>query len=155
MHPTKITCVRTLEIDAGHRVYGHEGKCAHLHGHRYKFEIHAKPKETLDNIGRVVDFGVVKAKVGAWLDLYWDHGMILYEKDPILKLWQGNPPLRKGTDGPLVDHKYYSLPFNPTAENLAHYLLSVAQTLLSDNNIVVDKVVCWETPNCFAVAKRR
>ena len=40
MTPQKppITCTRRIEFDAAHRVMGHEGKCKHLHGHRYALE---------------------------------------------------------------------------------------------------------------------
>ena len=31
-----ITATRYHDICAGHRVYGHEGKCSHFHGHNYR-----------------------------------------------------------------------------------------------------------------------
>ena len=37
-----IRCVRKLKFDAGHRVFGHEGKCNFAHGtneKRYIYEI--------------------------------------------------------------------------------------------------------------------
>jgi 6-pyruvoyltetrahydropterin/6-carboxytetrahydropterin synthase len=32
----KIIASRYHDISCGHRVYGHESKCAHLHGHNYR-----------------------------------------------------------------------------------------------------------------------
>jgi 6-pyruvoyltetrahydropterin/6-carboxytetrahydropterin synthase len=134
-----------LEIDAGHRVYGHEGKCAHVHGHRYKFEIHATATE-LDIVGRVIDFSIIKEKIGQWLDDNWDHGMILWVSDPVSQEWIS--PVTY-----LYGHKYFLLPYNPTAENLADFLLDKANELLKRTEVRVFKVVCWETPNCWASAE--
>jgi 6-pyruvoyltetrahydropterin/6-carboxytetrahydropterin synthase len=149
----QYTIVRKFGIDSGHRVVGHEGKCASCHGHRYLFEIHAQPEEGLDEIGRVIDFSQIKEIVGVWLDSQWDHSMILWEKDPIAKLWSNHclddEGWREG-EGPLFGHKIFLLPNNPTAENLASYLLTKSNELLNKNGIIITKVVCHETPNCSA-----
>ena len=50
------TITRRLEFDAGHRVYQHESKCNHVHGHRYVVEVEATG--TLDGLGRIIDFSV-------------------------------------------------------------------------------------------------
>mgnify|MGYP000302153770 CR=1 FL=1 len=129
---------RRLEFDAGHRVYGHEGKCNHLHGHRYVAEITVQSR-TLDGIGRVVDFGVVKKKVGTWIDREWDHNVLLNVGDPLMQdreFWAKNGRF------PFV------LAENPTAEVMAAYLFGVAQSLLPE--LIVSKVRIYETPNCWA-----
>ena len=54
-----IECSRKIDFDAGHRVIGHKNKCQYLHGHRYTLEITATALE-LDELGMVVDFGVLK-----------------------------------------------------------------------------------------------
>ena len=59
-----ITCTRRLEWDAMHRIPRHESKCAAFHGHRYAAEITCSAPE-LDDLGRVVDFGVVAQRVQA------------------------------------------------------------------------------------------
>ena len=53
------TITKKLEFDYGHRVLGHEGKCRHLHGHRGVAEVTVYAP-SLDNLGRVVDFGAIK-----------------------------------------------------------------------------------------------
>lgn len=139
--------VRKFEIDAGHRVLGHEGKCKSSHGHRYVFHVHLNASE-LDNLGRVIDFSVVKEKIGTWLDDKWDHGMILHEDDPIA-LYYNDP--HYDSLGAFKNQKVFLLPYNPTAENLARYLYEEACVLLQDFvDITVLKVECWETPNCMA-----
>ena len=74
------TITRTHEIACGHRVFGHESKCAHLHGHNYTFELTCSG--CLDGLGRVIDFGVIKERLCAWLEATWDHRMLLWEKGP-------------------------------------------------------------------------
>ena len=153
------TIRRRFEIDAGHRVYGHEGKCASLHGHRYAFQVYFQQVEnSLDNLGRVVDFSVAKNKVGAWLENNWDHAMLLWTDDPVSIFWNcdvSSPKddviLRRAIQE-LRKGKYFLLPVNPTAENLAGYLLEVTNQLLNETGIVCNKVECWETPNCMAIA---
>ena len=138
----RYTIMRIIEIDAGHRIDGHEGKCADFHGHRYSFEIYMKPKDGLDKLGRAIDFGVVKKIIGGWLDEYWDHGMLIWEKDEFAYLWQENGPLHK--------QKHFFLPKNPTAENLSSFLFEQSYKLLQDTDVEVIAIGCFETPNCHA-----
>lgn len=139
------TCVRLLKCDAGHRVFGHEGKCAHPHGHEYRFEVEACADD-LDSIGRVIDFSVLKAKVGGWIDKHWDHNFIVNAKDEtliraLMSILDNRPPF-------LMDG-------NPTAENLADYLLRVVcPRELNNTGVRVTRVRVWETQNCYAEAKR-
>ncbi len=134
---------RRFEIDAGHRVRGHEGKCRSLHGHRYVIEFTVCGPE-LDHLGRVVDFTVVKQALGTWLDREWDHAMVLWESDPVAALYDN--------DGPLSGHKVCLVPFNPTAENMAEYLLNAIAPNWLTEPLVCTQVVVRETPNCWAKA---
>lgn len=139
-----ISCVRLLKCDAGHRVLGHEGKCAHPHGHEYRFEIEAQALQ-LDSIGRLIDFSVIKQLVGGWIDENWDHNFLVYEKDHALLYGFKVAQLPK----PVV-----VVPFNPTAENMAVHLLHVVcPKVLSGRDVVVTRVRVWETQNCYAEAK--
>ena len=132
------TCTRVLEWDAAHRVMLHESKCRHLHGHRYKAEITCESPE-LDDLGRVVDFGVIKTKVGGWVDANWDHGTIANEKDEdLIALCRAN------------DWKCSLLEGNPTAENMALYLYEKANCILRSFRLRVVHVRIYETPNCWA-----
>jgi 6-pyruvoyltetrahydropterin/6-carboxytetrahydropterin synthase len=96
----------------------------------------------LDTLGRIIDFGVIKEKLGRWIDDNWDHGMILFQNDPLVTVW---------THGDAVNQKYFVLPDNPTAENMAKFLLtSVCPHVFADCDITIVKVTLWETENCFA-----
>lgn len=139
-----ITCSRILEFDAGHRVLNHESKCRTPHGHRYKVEITATAKE-LDTLGRIVDFGEIKATLGAWIDQHWDHTMIICDQDPMLEAFKADLHAFKPP---------YITEWNPTAENMASFLLAKASSLLKDTYLTITSVIVWETPNCKAEATK-
>jgi len=134
----KTQAVRIIKFDAGHRVVNHESKCRTLHGHEYKAEIYCEA-DKLDELGRIIDFGVIKQKIGAWIDEHWDHNMILWAQDPNLIHIQKCDGLKKP----------YIVPFNPTAENLASYLLEQGNYLLRNDTVTITKIKLWETSNCF------
>jgi len=135
-----LKCARFLDVDAAHRLINHPSKCRHLHGHRYRVRILCEGG--LDAIGVVIDFGEIKARVGKWLDENWDHGAILNREDVALIAWCQ-----------AEKSKVYLLDCNPTAENLAHHLLGIAQKLLGDvKGLRVVSVRIYETPNCYAEA---
>ena len=64
----KITATRYHDFSTGHRVYGHESKCAHLHGHNYRIYLTVEADQ-LDTVGRVMDFSVIKDKFVIWLEV--------------------------------------------------------------------------------------
>lgn len=137
-----ISCTRKIEFDAAHRVMLHESKCKYLHGHRYVIEA-TFAAEALDTVGRVVDFGEIKTVLGGWVDATWDHTTILNEKDREL----GEEIARQ--TGQLV----FYLPTNPTAENMAEYLLKiVCPKLFAGRPLHCTKIRLYETPNCYADA---
>lgn len=132
-----LTCTRRIEFDAAHRLVNHEGKCRHLHGHRYVVDITCE--STLDSVGRVVDFGVVKQLVGGWVDETLDHGTILNETDTdLVELCE-----RKGW-------KFYRMQVNPTVENLARLIHNKSRALLIQSGVEVTHVRVYETPNGWA-----
>lgn len=137
-----ISCIRRLQFCAGHRVYKHESKCSHLHGHNYVVFIHARADE-LDDLGRVIDFSILKERVGHWIDTNWDHGFLLCREDE-----QGQSALKLMG----VNQRIYLME-NPTVENMALHLLDkCAENLMLGTNVEVFRVVMWETENCFAEA---
>lgn len=144
-----ITCTRRLEADIAHRVLNHESKCAHLHGHRYVFEITAvlPTVSGLDPIGRVIDFSVLKEKVGGWIDREWDHNTLVYENDIAMICAFNALQRHSGNRDPFLTE------FNPTAENIADHLLRVVcPRVLADTGVTVTKVKVYETPNGIAEA---
>jgi 6-pyruvoyltetrahydropterin/6-carboxytetrahydropterin synthase len=125
----------------GHRVVGHENKCKHLHGHNYRVTFYvAQRKDVLDTVGRVVDFSVIKQKLCMWLEENWDHKMVLWTLDPALPVLKAHFP-----------DDIVSVPFNPTAENIAKYLLEdVAPRQLLGSDLYLHECKVQETRKCSA-----
>jgi len=135
-----ITAERYHDISCGHRVFGHESKCAHLHGHNYRITFTITPEKGLDNIGRVLDFSVIKSLLCMWLEDNWDHKFLVWENDPILKTLQQLDP-----------EGIVSTSFNPTAENMAKYLVEeIAPKALKDQNCFLSLCRIEETRKCSA-----
>jgi len=132
------TAVRRITFCAGHRLMKHEGHCAHLHGHNYIVLFHAQADD-LDPVGRVIDFGVLKMRLGGWIETHWGHGFICCKDD------------REVLDAlsTIPGQKLYVLDENPTAENLARHLLEiVAPRELAGTGVRVVRIQLWETENC-------
>ncbi len=141
--PPSLTCTRLLKFDAAHRVMLHESKCKMLHGHGYVVEA-TFAALSLDDVGRIIDFGVVKERLGGWIDAHWDHTAILYDKDAEL-----GANIRQVTG-----QKIYFMPANPTAENMAAHLLhDICPTLFTGTDVRCTKIRLWETVNCYADAE--
>ena len=135
----KITATRYHDFSTGHRVYGHESKCSHLHGHNYRITFTVEA-EQLDTVGRVMDFSVIKEKLCVWLEEYWDHKFLVWEQDPFAKSLKELDP-----DGTVVVN------FNPTAENMGQYLIDVVgPKQLAGTNVKLTKVIIEETRKCAA-----
>lgn len=142
MSKIAIGCTRRIEFDAAHRVVDHESKCKNLHGHRYGIEATFEAA-SLDTLGRVIDFGEIRSVLGAWVDENWDHTTILWEKDREL----GEVIAAK------TGQRIFYMPTNPTAENMAEYLLQQIIPMLFKGKLVnCTRVLLQETPNCSVTA---
>lgn len=132
---------RYHDISCGHRVVGHEGKCRNLHGHNYRihFTCEALVVDVLDNVGRVVDFSVIKERLCQFLEDYWDHRMLISRDDPILQALT------------LIDSSVVVVDFNPTAENIAKYLVTkIGPKMLAGTPVKLVSVTVEETAKCSA-----
>lgn len=140
-----LTCSRKIHFCYGHRLMGHENKCATLHGHNATVWIEATSLNgQTDSVGRIIDFALLKEKVGKWIDQNWDHTMIICKEDKeTIKLLKQVPGKKE----------IFILPNNPTAENLASYLLwEVCPKVLKGHGVIVTRIEFCETANCKATA---
>jgi 6-pyruvoyltetrahydropterin/6-carboxytetrahydropterin synthase len=150
---------RYHDISVGHRVYGHESKCRHLHGHNYRIHFNVVPEQfwaadamrgadRLDNVGRVIDFSVIKTTLCEWLEENWDHKTLLWDKDPLCQV------LMTLSDG-AARQSIVPVSFNPTAENIARYLVeTVGPALLEGYEVTLVSVRVDETRKCSATYER-
>ena len=136
----KITVTRFHDFSMGHKVTGHENKCAHLHGHNYRIHFTLQSASELDSLGRVIDFSVIKSKLCEWLEENYDHKMMIWEHEPMLEDLLKLAPL-----------DIVQVPFNPTAENMAKHLCEVvAIEQLAGTDCVLIKCEIEETRKCKA-----
>lgn len=130
---------RYHDISTGHRVHNHESKCAHLHGHNYRVHFNVVLTDgQLDAVGRVIDFSVVKERLCMWLEDNWDHKFLVWQDDPLAKmLWH------------LDQNGVVLVEFNPTAENMAQYLVDdVGPKQLAGTGVMLRSVRIEETRKC-------
>lgn len=146
-----IQVTRRIQFCAGHRLLHHEGRCRHVHGHNYVALLTAETEPgaaergdlaALDAVGRVVDFAVLKERIGGWIDRHWDHQFLVHRADAELL------EFLRATQQP-----HYVLDLNPTAEAMADHLLRVVgPQVLPGTGVRLVRVDLWETENCFATA---
>jgi 6-pyruvoyltetrahydropterin/6-carboxytetrahydropterin synthase len=110
-------------FSSAHQLRGYRGKCENLHGHNYKIEIYARGRE-LNHIGLLVDFVELKAAADEIVQ-FLDHKNI--------------------NELPPFDEE-----LNPSAENLARFILERVASHIRDARVEIFKVRCFETPTSVA-----
>ncbi len=158
--PHKVT--RYHDISVGHRVHNHESKCRHLHGHNYRIHFTCQSdcaefgndiaNAELDAIGRVIDFSVVKEKLCMWIEEHWDHKFLAWQEDPVMHAaYYAIPGNAEFQDAVTFQSSVVFVPFNPTAENMAQYLVEViGPQQLAGTGVVLTEVRIEETAKCHA-----
>jgi 6-pyruvoyltetrahydropterin/6-carboxytetrahydropterin synthase len=147
--PMLIT--RRLEFDAGHRIPDHQSQCRHVHGHRYAIEI-TLAGEVIDaagapHNGMVMDFSQVKQVAKQHLVDAWDHAFLAFRGDTAVTAFLATLP----------EHKTVLLDAVPTAENLARIAFAILDPVYRDifgNQLRLQRIRIYETPNCWADASR-
>lgn len=139
---------RRLEFDSGHRIPSHKSQCRHLHGHRYALEITLSGRiietEGASDQGMVMDYSDVKLIAQRELVDLWDHAFLVYKNDlVVLNFLQSIP-----------GHKTVVLDSPPTAENLAMFAFNILDAAYAQNNLRLERVRLYETPNNWADAVR-
>lgn len=138
-----VSATRQHDFSYGHRVHGHESKCAYLHGHNGRVTFTVVQEEGSldgrDDLGRVMDFSVIKSRLCEWLEREWDHRFLIWDEDPMAESLA------------VLDSTVVWVPFNPTAENMAEYLVLVVGPMqLQGTGCRLVKCVFEETRKCSA-----
>lgn len=153
---TNHIITREHSFCSAHRICGHEGKCAFIHGHNYKVEFHIKGGYFLDKVGRIVDFSVIKDTLCKWVDENFDHKFLIYKRDsPLIAFYEaGLKALDIGIfneEKNIFSDAYTMLPFNVTAENLAKYLVEeVGPKVFNNEDYYLFACRIYETEKCSA-----
>jgi 6-pyruvoyltetrahydropterin/6-carboxytetrahydropterin synthase len=158
---TIVTVERFHDFSAAHRDHLDPGKCGRIHGHNYRihFKVAAEDGQINERGYAGGSFGDLKALLCGWLEENWDHNLLLHDADPaaqairdyrdaaILPTHPADPILE------LLDLSAVLLPFNPTTEAMALYLLHVVgPAQLSGTGMQLVEVRIEETRKAGATA---
>ncbi len=125
-------------FDSAHFLAGYSGKCANIHGHRWRVIVETGAEALIEKgqqKGMVMDFSDFKKDVREILDCY-DHSLIIEKgtlKEQTLKCL--------GEEG----FRVIEVDFRPTAENFAYFFYNS----IKSKGYGVRRVTVYETPsNC-------
>ena len=136
---------RRFTFSYGHRLPNHKGGCRNIHGHNGVLEvtITANPlaPTSLNKDGFIIDFSEMKERINEWILRYWDHALLLHEKDPLVNF------LVQYSEGPWTP-KIVVLPDPPTAEVMVKMAYEDMNKIFPEYDVT--RVVLWETEYCRA-----
>ncbi len=140
-----ISINRRFQWAMGHTLKDHDGPCKNLHGHNYVglFDIspglyYLEVDKSLDEEGMIFDFGKIKELIGSFIDEMLDHRFFVNRQDPRCNSLHE------------LDSTVMIVDFNPTAENLALWLIQMVNGRLREFKIRCTRLVLYETENCYA-----
>ncbi|MDD4136784.1 MAG: 6-carboxytetrahydropterin synthase [Methanoregula sp.] len=132
----KVGIYKEVQIDTSHRLLHYKGKCANLHGHRWKVEVwmEGEPDPATQIL---IDYSLIKQVIGKY-----DHQIILNHDDPMV------PCIRKFN--PVI-----TTPGDPTSELIASIIREDLYTICRDQGITatIPKIRVWESPTSCAELK--
>ena len=118
---------KSFEIESGHMLSKHPGRCRYPHGHSRRVDI-VVSSEHLDGNDMVCDFKAIKLAVGDLLDRF-DHAMALNAGDPFAKeLIEGGMASRViAFDGE-----------DPTTEVMARRIFEEVTAAIAEGRVLAD-----------------
>lgn len=131
-------------FDSAHFLFGYEGKCANIHGHRWKVEVEVQADALVKGgklDGMIIDFGDLKKDVKTMVDFY-DHALIIQEGT-----MRGETLNCIKQDG----FNVIEVDFRPTAENFSAFFFK----LMKDKGYNVKRTTVYETPTNSASYEER
>lgn len=109
----KIRITKKFEFEAGHALYGYDGKCKNLHGHSYKLYVTVigEPINQDGHVknGMVIDFGDLKRIVKQEIVDVFDHAMVFNRQSEHKAIAE-----KLQSEG----HAIILVDYQPTSENL-------------------------------------
>ncbi|HPS57573.1 MAG TPA: 6-carboxytetrahydropterin synthase QueD [Spirochaetota bacterium] len=106
-------------FSSAHQLRGYMGRCENIHGHNWRVKLRVTGSR-LDNIGLLVDFGILKNKLKEVLSRL-DHVNL-----------NDTPPFNS---------------INPSSENIAEHICTEVQSAISEefHDVTVFSVTVWES----------
>src|SRR5262245_39715575 len=131
-------------FDAAHRIRGHPGKCAYLHGHTYHLNV-TVTAERLNPMGMVIDFDDLRDLVRKAVLDAWDHATLLDREDPLAPAIE-----RIQAEAP---DRVVRLPGQPTVELMTREAWVAIERQLP-GGVELERVAIRETPTCGSAISR-
>ena len=129
----KVGIYKEVHIDTSHRLLYYKGKCANLHGHRWKVEVwmEGEPDPATQIL---IDYSLIKQVI----DKY-DHQIILNRDDPMVSRIE-------------EFHPVITTPGDPTSELIAAIIRDDLYAICRDLGIkaTIPKIRVWESPTSCA-----
>lgn len=128
--------LKTFDISCAHKLLNDTAfteKCTRVHGHNYKITLELYSNNLID--GMVLDYGVIKCVFENKIKNVFDHKLILHVDEATS-----------------LDENAVYVDFNPTAENLARYIMMVLYVHFKTyHHIYLKSVTVSETDSSYAV----
>ncbi len=144
MSMEKIRITKQFTFEAGHALYGYDGKCQNVHGHSYKLSVTiiGSPIKDVDHVklGMVIDFGDLKKIVNEEIIDLFDHATIFNKNTPHIEL--ANELAKRNHNIILADYQ-------PTCENMVIDFAAKIKSRLP-SNIGLHSLKLQETETSFA-----
>lgn len=131
-----FTLKSEVEFDMAHYLYGYNGKCANIHGHRYRLVAKVANEELHQSgqlRGMVDDFGNIKKSLRVIHDLF-DHKLVIEDNEEGKKVAENLKAL--------VDFEILMVPYRPTAEEMSRDIFRKLKSM----GVAVVEVELYETP---------
>lgn len=139
-----IRITKQFTFEAGHALYGYDGKCKNLHGHSYKLfvTVSGSPIDDTNNVkyGMVIDFGDLKKIVKEEIVDLFDHATIFNKNTPHIEL--AKELMDRGHHVILVDYQ-------PTTEMMIIDFAKKIKARLPER-IKLHKIKLQETDSSYA-----
>lgn len=139
-----IRITKLFSFEAGHALYGYDGKCKNVHGHSYKLAVTVSGKPISDKknvkFGMIIDFGDLKKIVKEEIVDVFDHATVFNKNTPHIEL--ANLLKEKGHHIILVDYQ-------PTSEMMVIDFAKKIKDRLPEN-IHLYSIKLQETESSFA-----
>lgn len=129
----KSRIYKDVHFDASHRLLHYQGKCANLHGHRWRAEVWMEGDVDEDTM-ILIDYNTIKSIIERF-----DHQIILNRDDPMV---------------PCIEQfqKVVTTPGDPTSELLAQLIRDDLDRECRHLGISAHTVAVrvWESDGCYA-----
>jgi 6-pyruvoyltetrahydropterin/6-carboxytetrahydropterin synthase len=141
---SQIRITKQFSFEAGHALYGYDGKCKNVHGHSYHLDVTVIGTPISDQshvkYGMVIDFSDLKKIVKEEIVDVFDHATVFNKNTPHVEL--ANELLTRGHHVLLVDYQ-------PTSEMMVIDFANKIQQRLP-NHIKLQALKLRETATSYA-----